>query len=55
MFQENKELLGVVGTDVALPQLEDSVPASEVKLFIVLLCRDNGCQKYPSFHSILKA
>ncbi|KAM7437750.1 Voltage-dependent calcium channel subunit alpha-2/delta-4 [Porites harrisoni] len=27
---EHKELLGVVGTDVALPQLEDTVPGSEV-------------------------
>ncbi|KAM7437752.1 Voltage-dependent calcium channel subunit alpha-2/delta-4 [Porites harrisoni] len=27
---EQKELLGVVGTDVALPQLEDTVPGSEV-------------------------
>ena len=30
LCQENKELLGVVGTDVALPQLEDSIPGSEV-------------------------
>lgn len=36
MFQDKAKLLGVVGTDVALPELKTSIPSAKVRHFNVL-------------------